>query len=231
MTEIFYNLMHPLPNAIMTALMAVLVIYWLFVFLFGFGVDDLDLGIDFDVDVPEADLDADIEVADPEHEVAAEKSPGFFMKFLNFMNVGRIPFMLVFTTFKFFVWIGSLITTSLINVTSWGVSSVFILIPLAIIAVFFTKYATNPMVRFFKEIGYQGEEAIDFLGRSGKMLSSIKDDKVGVAEFMVESNPIRLNVKSQNGDELKYGEYVVVMDEMDDKNCYLVSKEISLRNF
>lgn len=224
--------MHPLPNAVMTVVMAVLVIYWLFVFLFGVGVDDLDLGFDFDVDVPDADVpDMDAEVVDPEHEVAPEKSPGFFMKFLNFINVGRVPFMLVLSTLKFFMWIGTLVTTSFVNVTSWGLSSLLILIPIFIAGIFFTKFATNPMVRFFNEIGYRGEEAIDFLGRSGKMLSSIKDEKIGVAEFVVDKNPIKLNVKSMDGSEIKYNDYVVIMDESADKKYYLVNKEISIRNF
>lgn len=224
--------MHPLPNAVMTVVMAVLVIYWLFVFLFGVGVDDLDLGFDFDVDVPDADVpDVDAEVVDPEHEVAPEKSPGFFMKFLNFINVGRVPFMLVLSTLKFFMWIGTLVTTSFVNVSSWGLSSLLILIPIFIAGIFFTKFATNPMVRFFNEIGYRGEEAIDFLGRSGKMLSSIKDEKIGVAEFVVDKNPIKLNVKSMDGSEIKYNDYVVIMDESADKKYYLVNKEISIRNF
>lgn len=231
MTDFFYNLMHPLPNAVMTVIMGVLVVYWLFTFLLGGGLDDLDLGFDFDVDVPDApDIDGGVEDIDPEHEVAAEKSPGFFIKFLNYMNVGRVPFMLVFSTLKFFMWIGTLITTSFVNVTSWGLSSLFILIPIAIVGLFLTKFTTNPMVKFFKEIGYKGEEEIDFLGRSGQMLSSIKNEKIGTAEVLVEKNPIKLNVKSLDGAELKYGDYIVIMDESEDKKYYLVNKEVSIRN-
>ena len=243
MTDLFYNLMHPLPNAVMTVIMAVLVVYWLFVLLLGVGMEDLDLGFDFDVnvdaDVPDIDVDADVDLdadtdvdtdTDVDNNIATEKSPGFFIQFLKFLNVGRVPFMLILSTFKLFMWIGSLITTSLVNVTVWGLSSLFILIPIAIIAVFFTKFATNPMVKFFKEIGYKGEEEIDFLGRSGKMLSNIKDEKIGIAEFLIEKNPIKLNVKSLDGSELKYGDYVVVMDESDDKKYYLVNKEVSIRN-
>lgn len=234
MADFFYNLMHPLPNAVMTVIMGVLVVYWLFTLLLGVGVDDLDLGFDFDVDVPDADV-ADVDAgvdpdADAEQEVAQEKSPGFFLKFLMFMNIGKVPFMLVLSTLKLFMWIGSLITTSLVNVTTWGLSSLFILLPIGIVAVFFTKFATNPLVKFFKEIGYKGEEAIDFLGRSGKMLSSIRADKIGTAEFVVDNNPIKLSVRSLDGDELNYGDYVVVMDESDDKKHYLVNKEVSIRN-
>ena len=238
MADLFYNLMHPLPNAVMTVIMAVLVVYWLFVLLLGVGFEDLDLGFDFDVDAPDAsaevsevDADADVDAADSDNEVVAEKSPGFFMKFLNFLNVGRVPFMLILSTFKLISWIGTLITTSLINVTTWGLSSIFILIPIMIIAIFFTKFATNPMVKFFKEIGYKGEEEIDFLGLSGKMLSNIKDEKIGTAEFLIEKNPIKLSVKSIDGAEIKYGDYVVVMDESDDKKYYMVNKEVSIRNY
>lgn len=214
--------------------MGVLALYWLFVFISGAGFEDLDLGFDFDVDVPDADIpEADIEAdgADiSDGEAHVEKEPGFFIKFLSFMNVGKVPFMLILSTLKFFIWVGSLITTSFISVASWGLWSLLILIPLGIVGLFFTKAATNPMVKIFKEIGYQGEEEIDFLGRSGKMLSTIKDKKVGTAEIMVDNNPMKLNVVSIDGSELKYGDYILIADESDDKKIYYVSKEISIRN-
>ena len=243
MSDLWYNLMHPLPNAVMTVIMGVLAVYWLFTLLLGVGVEDLDLGFDFDFDAGDVDLDVDAgdvggegggegggDDADTEQEVAGEKSPGFFMKFLNFMNVGRIPFMLVLSTLKLFMWLGSLITTSLVNVTAWGLTSLLILIPIGAVSVFFTKWATHPLVKFFKAIGYKGEEEIDFLGRSGVMLSTIKEGKIGTAELTIGHNPFRLNVKSLDGAELKYGEYIVIMDESEDKKYYLVNKEVSIRN-
>lgn len=227
--------MHPLPNAVMTVIVAVLLVYWIFVFLFGIGLDDLDLGFDFDVDVdaPEVDVDADIDAdADPDiTDGDASPKEGFFIKFMKYINIGKVPFMLVLSTFKFILWIGTLLTTHFVNVASWGLSSLFILIPLAIIGIFLTKFATNPMAKFFNEIGYKGEDKIDFLGRSGKMLSNIKDQKIGVAEFVVDKNPIKLNVMSKNGEELKYGDYVIVSDESDDQKIYYVDKELSIRNF
>lgn len=235
MTEFLHNLMHPLPNAVMTVIMGILVLYWLFVTISGAGIEDLDLGFDFDVDVPDADVpeidaDADIDAADGNGDVSTHKEPGFFIKTLDFLNVGRVPFMLIITTLKFFMWIGTLITTSVINVVSWGLWSLLILIPIGIIGIFFTRFATNPMVKFFKEIGYKGEEEIDFLGRSGKMLSNIKGDKIGSAEVIVDKNPIKLNVVSIDGEEIKYGDYIIIADESEDKKIYYVSKEISIRN-
>lgn len=234
MTELLNNLMNPLPNAVMTVIMGVLVVYWLFVLLSGAGLEDLDLGFDFDVDIDVPDTDVNIPNADSEvdtdTDVSTEKEPGFFIKFLNFINVGKVPFMLVLSTLKFFMWVGSLITTQFINVASWGTASLLILIPIFIAGIFLTKFATNPLVKFFKEIGYKGEEEIDFLGRSGKMLSNIKNEKIGSAEFIVDKNPIKLNVRSIDGEEINYGDYVIVADESDDKKIYFVSKEISIRN-
>ncbi|MDR2954902.1 MAG: YqiJ family protein [Prevotella sp.] len=233
MTDILHNLMHPLPNAVMTVIMGILVIYWIFVTVSGIGFEDIDLGFDLDVDVPDADV-PEISTegdADADGDVATEKEPGFFVKALNFLNVGKVPFMLIITTLKFFMWMGTLITTSLISVVSWGLWSLFILIPIGIIALFFTKLATNPMAKFFKEIGYKGEEEIDFLGRSGKMLSNIKDKKIGSAEVVIDKNPMKLSVMSIDGSELKYGDYIIIVDESDDKKIYYVSKEISIRNF
>lgn len=235
MTDFLYTLMHPLPNAVMTVIMGIFVLYWLVVLIGGIGIDDLDFGFDFDVDVPEidtpdADADADIDDPDPDKDSSTNESPGFFMKFLQFMNVGKVPFMLILSTLKFFMWIGTLITTQFVEVSTWGAYSLLILIPIGLIALFFTKFATNPMATFFKKIGYRGEEEIDFLGRTGKMVSSIKDNKVGSAEFIVDKNPIKLNVRSIDGEELRYGDFVIVADESEDKKFYLVSKEISIRN-
>lgn len=238
MSEFFYHLMHPLPNAVMTVIMAVIVIYWLFALLTGAGLEDLDLGFDFDVDIdapePEvADADTDISAdgdGDADSDASTEKEQGFFMKFLNFINVGKVPFMLVVSTLKFFTWIGSLITTQFINVATWGTWSLLILLPLFFIAVFFTKWTTNPLVKLFKEIGYKGDDPIDFLGRSGKMLSTIQGTKIGCAEVVVDKNPMRLNVKSIDGSKIDYGDYIIIADEGEDKKTYLVSKEISLRN-
>lgn len=215
MQDFIYNLMHPLPNGIMTVIVAILTIFWIFTLLGGMDMDAIDIGGDVDVD---ADVDADI------------GSPSAVSEFLSFLNIGRVPFMLVVTVFMLIIWIGSLIITGVINIEFLGSLSALILIPLAIVSIFLTKLTTAPMAKFFDKIGYRGEEEIDFLGRSGKMTSTIAKDKVGTAEFVIDKNPIRLNVRSIDGEELKYGDYIIIADETPDRKVYLVSKEISLRN-
>ena len=228
MTDIIQTLFNPLPNAVMTVLMIIIVMYWLFSLLSGID-SDFDFGIDVSPDI-DADADIDGDIDGDSDGSSSESGDGWFMRFIKFINIGKVPFMLVLSTFKLFTWIGSLITTKFVSFESWGWKSIFILIPIGFIAVFLTKLATQPMVKFYKELGYKGEDPTDFLGRSGKMLSTIKDEKIGTAEFVIDSNPMRLNVKSLNGHELKYGEHVVVEDESADKKIFIVSKEINLDN-
>ncbi|NDV78230.1 OB-fold-containig protein [Dysgonomonas sp. 511] len=222
MTELLHSLTHPVSNAVMTAVMGVITIYWLIAMIGGLGFDALDFDVEADVDV-DADMDIDGDVA--------SGGAGPFFELLSFVNVGKVPFMFVVTMLIFFMWIGSLITTSLFNMASWGAWSLLILIPIAIISIFITKVATQPFVKIFKAMGYKGEEEIDFLGRSGRMLSTIRDKKVGVAEVLVDANPMKINVVSIDGQEIKYGDSVIIADESDDKRIYYVSKELSIDNF
>lgn len=80
-------------------------------------------------------------------------------------------------------------------------------------------------------MGYQGEDAIEFLGRSGTMISTIEGNKIGAAAFKIDGNPIRLNVKSKNGERLERGDFVVIEEEGEGSRYYYVTKELSLRNF
>lgn len=91
-------------------------------------------------------------------------------------------------------------------------------------------YVTIPVVRLYKNVGYFGEEALDFLGRSGKMRSTIQGENVGSAEFIVDKDVIRLNVKSKSGETINYGDDIVVIDETPDKKYYYVTKDINLNN-
>jgi len=80
-------------------------------------------------------------------------------------------------------------------------------------------------------MGYQGEDAIEFLGRSGTMISTIEANKIGAAAFKIDGNPIRLNVKSKTGERLDRGDFVVIEEEGEGGRYYYVTKELSLRNF
>lgn len=222
MSSITDLLLHPLSNAIMTVLTGVTAIYWITTFFTGglFG----DAGVDTDLPVHGADLDTDANVED----VAADQS--LFQKALEFVNVGKVPFMVVYSVFKFLAWIITLLSSVLLGLASWGWKSVVILIPVFFVAYLITRYATKPLITVYDAMGYNGEEPQELLGRIARMRSTIYGDTIGSAEVKVQSDIICINVKSKTGQSIAYGTEVMISDESSDRKFYLVVPEITLSN-
>ncbi|MRG44087.1 DUF1449 family protein [Chitinophaga sp. SYP-B3965] len=219
MANIVDLLFNPLSNAIMTVTTGVTVIYWIFNLIFGSVLGDGDLdadGIDADVDADaDADLDGDSSTWD---------------KLLAFVNVGKVPFMIVLSVFKLIAWIFTLASSIVFNLVTWGWMSVFILFPVIFVAFIVTRFATKPLVKLYHAMGYNGEEAYDLLGRSARMLSTISGDTIGAAELKVQGDVARINVKSKTGETIRFDADVMIMDESPDKKYYIVVPEVNLAN-
>lgn len=224
MSSITDLLFHPLSNAIMTVLTGVTAIYWVTTFIAGdlFG----DSGVDSDSPVHGADVDTDVDIdAD---DAAGDKS--FFQKALEFVNIGKVPFMVVYSVFKFLAWIITLTSSVLLGLTSWGAKSVIILIPVFFVAYLITRYATKPLIKVYHAMGYNGEEAQELLGRIARMRSTISGDTIGAAEVKIQSDIIRINVRSKTGEAIAYDSEVMIAGESADKKFYLVVPDINLSN-
>lgn len=220
MAELLNLLFHPLSNGIMTILTGISLLYWVFTFLSGSG---MDTDIDFDGfgDV------SDVDVSDGIDADAGE--PSFFSKAMDFINIGKIPVMVIITLFKFVGWIITLLSSVFLGVAEWGVKSVLILIPVFILTYFILHYLTKPLAKMYKSIGYNGEEAHDFLGRTGVLKSTIENNKIGILEMVINQDVIRLNVTSQNGVRIEYGSEVMITKE-NDRNVYEVVPNITIHN-
>lgn len=215
MTEILNYFFHPLPNAIMTALLGLSVIYWLLTFISGDFLGDLDVGIDVDSDV---DADGEIE------------EPSMFSKVLSFINIGKVPIMLVISTFKFIAWILTLASSMFWDLANWGMKSVLILIPIFFITYLLTRFATKPFVKIYKAMGYNGEDKHDLIGRVAVMRSTIQNDTIGNAELVILNDVIKVMVKSKTGEKIAYNDEVMLVGECADKKYYWVVPEINLNN-
>ncbi|MBL1410598.1 OB-fold-containig protein [Sphingobacterium faecale] len=227
MDEVLNILFNPLPNAIMTLLTGLSLVYWLFTLLMGDGFDfGSQSGLEFegadiqDLDTP-GDTDSNIEHAEP----------SFLSKTMDYINIGKAPLMVLVTLFKFIGWIITLITSMTFNLSSYGWKSVIILIPVFVLTYFLMHYVTIPVAKLYKNVGYSGEEAHEFLGRTGKMKSSIQGQSIGSVEVIIDKDVIRLNVQSVDGSKIAYGDEVVIINETEDKKIHLVQKTINLNSF
>lgn len=223
MSSVIDLLFHPLSNAIMTILTGITALYWVTTFFVGdlFG----DVGIESDLDTNGADIDTDVDGGD---ENVTEKS--FFQKAMEFVNIGKVPFMVVYSVFKILAWTITLTSSIFMGLTAWGWKSVFILFPVFLIAYVITRYATRPLIKVYSAMGYNGEEPHEMLGRIARMRSTISGDMIGAAELQIQSDIIRINVQSQTGESIAYDAQVMIKDESADKKFYLVIPEINLSN-
>lgn len=220
MVDLLNLLFHPLPNGIMTVLTGCSLLYWLFVMISGSG---LDFGVDADAalevgDVSELDSPDDV------------SEPGIMAKVWDFINVGKVPVMVIVTLFKFVSWIMTIVSSVVFGLGKLGFWSVLILIPIFIIAYFLMHYLTKPFVKLYNNLGYKGDDPIDFLGRTGKMKSTIEGQKIGSAEFYINGDVIRLNVLSRDGSKIDYNDSVMIVNESADRKLFYVKKEINLSN-
>lgn len=220
MVELLNVLFNPLSNGIMTTLTGMSLLYWVFTFLSGSGVNT-DVDFDGFGDVSDVDVSDGME--------ADAKEPSFFTKTMEFINFGKIPAMVVITLFKFVGWIITLLSSVFLGLADWGVKSILILIPVFVLTYFIMYFLTKPLVKIYKNIGYNGEEAHDFLGRTGILKSTIENKKLGILEVVINQDVIRLNVISQNGVQITYGSEVMIVKECERK-VYEVVPNITLQN-
>ncbi|GAA0562138.1 OB-fold-containig protein [Chitinophaga japonensis] len=226
MANIANLLLHPLSNAIMTVATGITAVYWIFSFIGGglFGDAGADTDLDADIHGIDTDMDGNAEANDG----AADGS--FLQKAMEFVNIGKVPFMVVYSVFKLIAWIVTLTSSVVLGLASWGWKSVFILIPVILLAFVITRYATQPLVKVYNAMGYNGEEAYDLLGRVARMRSTISGDTIGAAELKIQGDVIRINVQSKTGEAIAYNAEVMIADESPDKKYYIVVPEINLAN-
>lgn len=227
MKEILELLFNPLPNGIMTILMGFSLVYWVFQLLTG---DGIDLGTDSEIhfgDINDIDANSD---TDFDKNIDTSVEPSFFSKVLDFINVGKVPLMVLVTVFKFISWVITIASTTVLGLAQFGIWSVVILIPIFIIVFIAMHWISKPLVKLFSELGYHGEEEMDFIGRIGTIKSTIEEQKLGSAEFKINQDIYTLNIISQTGEKINFGENIIIIDEDKSQNIYYVTKHLSLNN-
>lgn len=199
-------------NTVLSVLLILAVIYWFFTIITGL---DIDVGID-------ADFDTDVNT--PDGQVHVPDDPSAFIQFLKFLNLDIVPITYFLTISLFFTWLGSFYLEVFTSPTIW--IAVLLVFPMFLVSILLTKLILKPLNPFFREINHKGEKPHDFLGREGRMKSTIHGNKTGILEVFIGSDPMTLMVKSKDGERIEHGTTVIIVDEDPQRKFYYVATEI-----
>lgn len=199
-------------NTVLSVLLILSVIYWFFTIITGL---DIDIGLD-------ADFDADVD--SPDGHVHVPDDASGWLQFLKFLNLDIVPITYFLTLSLLLTWLGSFYLESFFSFEIWV--SALLVIPIFLVSILLTKIILKPLNPFFREINHKGEISHDFLGRQGRLKSTIHGDKTGMLEVFVNKDPMILMVRSKDGEEIKHGTTVYIVDEDPEKRIYYVAEEI-----
>lgn len=206
----FLNIAFSPVNTVLSVLLILSVIYWLFTIITGL---DIDVG-----------LDADFDVDSPDGHVHVPDDASGWLQFLKFLNLDIVPITYFLTLSLLLTWLGSFYLESFFSFEIWV--SALLVIPVFLISILLTKIILKPLNPFFREINHKGEVSHDFLGRQGRMKSTIHGEKTGMLEVFVGKDPMILMVRSKDGEMINHGKTVYIVDEDPEKRIYYVAEEI-----
>ncbi|WP_194778461.1 OB-fold-containig protein [Pararhodonellum marinum] len=193
-------------NFILTLLAIIILIYWLVIIFTGF---DLDL----------AEADADIN----NPEVGSADGQGFWSAVLEFLYIGELPIMFILSIVIFCMWLINVNVTALLGISD-SLLGFLVYVPGLVISMLITKVVARPFVKLYGHFNHKGEEAIDFIGKTGKVISPMGKEKIGQVEISIENDVIRIYAKSIDGDFILFNDTVIILEESSDKKYFLAQK-------
>jgi membrane protein implicated in regulation of membrane protease activity len=195
-------------NVIPTALLLFVVFYWIIVILGFLGTDFLDFDLDVDADT---DLDVD---------ATASADISWLNNVLHFFNLGRIPLMIWLSFMVLPLWIICINLNGLLGNGNFLVGLV-IFIPSLLVSLFIAKFLTLPFVSFFQKIDEDSKKK-EILGKRGVVTTAASHDSKGMAEINYRGSFLRFYILTQEGVEVKKGDWVLFIQMLDSNGVYLI---------
>ncbi len=212
MIELLNEAIQP-ANLIYTILLGLAILYGLTVLIGVMDMEAFDIDIDVDTDIDiDADVDADV------------NGGGFFIEILSFFNLGRIPFMIIYSLTTLLMWMMGVISNYYLggNVSY----SLILFVPITIVSLIITKIVTTPLIPAFKSMK-EGVEPTEYIGLKGELLLPISPNEKSQIEVVIEGDVHRISVSLTEGDAmlLPKGTVVYITGISEDKSFYWISKD------
>lgn len=199
-----------------TVLLVLALVYWLLVLV---GLLDLDL-FDFDLDTDiDVDLDVDVDT-DLDTDMDAGGTGGAWSNVLGFLNLGTVPFMIVYSVAVLWMWLGAMLGTYYMGATGTLLLGLT-LIGVVLGSLMLTKLTTWPLKQLFQRLN--AEEHIQIIGRECTIRARASFERFGQAEIATEGAPLIFTIKTTDeGTTVRSGDKALVIAKGDAGDYYLV---------
>lgn len=229
MTEFIANITS-FPVAVLTLLLMVVVIYWLFAIIGVLGVDildgdaEIDLAVDADMDL-DIDLDADVDGAGQ----GASGVAGFMLKW----GLTGVPVTVVFSVLILVAWIicyylvmllGLLVSWLPLAWLSWILGAAALVLSV-MIAVPITATLIKPLKGLFKT--HDAVTKSDLVGRIAVVKTSSVTPEFGQAILDDGEAGMLLDIRAEESEALKKDDEVILVEYVAADGSYHVMKKQS----
>jgi len=191
-------------NVIPTMMLIVIQCYWI---IASIGFLDLDF-FDFDVDLEGAE------------------GSGALNAIAVFINIGEVPFALVFSMIVLNFWIIAMLMYFL-PIEAGGLVSGILLLPALIASMYITKLEILPLKKIFLERINLNDVEHKVLDKICTLKCDLEYGRLGQAGLKQEGPSIVINVKTQFNDEsFKKDEVAFVFRKDEEKDIYYIAKTV-----
>ena len=207
-------------NTASTALLAIMLAYWLLVLSGVLGLDIFDFDLDMDADVSgdfDVDGDVDFDVGEP-GALASVLSVGVVV--LRFLNIGRVPLMVWASVFSLSLWLLTMALDKPENHATLGRDLVILLRNVAI-AVACAKVMTQPLRGKFDPVEARGVR--ELVGQECTVVTPRITADSGQVRCATEAAPLLLNARTK-GEPLAKGDRAVIIEIDLTQGIYFVEK-------
>lgn len=198
-------------NLVLSILLGVTTLYWVVVILGAVGVDSLDL--DLDLGGTDADVDADL------------GAHGYFGETLDFLNVGRVPVLILWSVLVLAMWAIGVLAWPIVGDWSLFLQLLFVL-PVLLVSLLLMKVVTLPIAKMVRkmEADSEAEANVKLVGRRCVVSSLTVDTKSGQVEVATAGAPLKLHARTRDEDVvLNKGDEAVLVAEDADAHIYYVT--------
>ena len=208
-------------NLPFTALLGLVVFYWLLVML-----GALDFDAQGAIDLPDGGGEMGLEPGGGGGPMTAGHGgllTGTLRSVLQFLNFGDVPAMIVVSIMTLAVWTFSMLSNHYFNEGSLLLAA-GLLVPNLIVAGLVTKAATTPLKKLFNAMNREYEEHKPVLGRTCTIITSEVTDRFGQAQVETSGAPLIIHVRTFGDATFTRGESALIIREDKENNLYTVAK-------